>query len=219
MNYYDLLQVSKEASHDEIANSFRRLIKQYHPDRFSTQEEKSEAEKKFSEITAAFNVLKDPEKRRTYNHTLNDDTDVIGHEDTKGQALQYFKNGLYQLNTKEDVRMAEEFFRKAAHMDKDNARYLYYLGLAQSQLPTKKREAVANLEKASALDPFSAVYRAAIGKVYLDSGMKTRAVKYFEKALKLDDSCQEALDGLVRLGIKRAENKPSGFFSRLFGRK
>ena len=156
MNYYDLLQVSKDASQDEVASSFRRLIKQCHPDRFSTPEEKADAEKSFSEITAAFNVLKDPDKRLLYDRTLDDDNEVISHEDTKGQAMQYFKNGLYQMNTKEDVRMAEEFFRKAAYMDKDNARFLYYLGIAQSKIPSKRRDAVANLEKASALDPFSA---------------------------------------------------------------
>jgi len=219
VNYYDLLQVSKDASHDEIANSFRRLIKQYHPDRYSSPDEKEKAEKKFAEITSAFNVLKDEGKRAAYNRTLEDDSEISSHEDTKAQAMQFFKNGLYQMNTKEDIRMAEEFFRKAAHMDRDNARFLYYLGIAQSKLPGKKRTAVENLERASALDPFSAVYKASIGQVYLESGMKTRAIKYFEKALKLDGGCQEAIDGLAAMGIKRKEDAPKGLLSRLFGRK
>lgn len=219
MNYYDLLQVNKDASQDEVADAFRRLIKQYHPDRFSDPEEKRTAEKKFSEISSAFNVLKDPDKRKGYDQSLGDTSTRISHEDTKAQAQQFFKNGLHQLNNKQDYRMAEEFFKKAAHLDKDNAKYLFYLGTCQAQDPRKRRDAVQNLERAISLDPFPAIYRARVGTIYAKAGMRTRAIKFFEKALKLDESCDEALEGLEQLGVKvKSTEKPRGFLGKLFGK-
>ncbi|RLE17096.1 MAG: hypothetical protein DRJ14_07360 [Acidobacteria bacterium] len=220
MNYYELLQVNKNASQDEIASAFRKLIKQHHPDRYSDPEEKAEAEKLFQKITAAFNVLKDPEKRTIYDRGLASDNENVKQTDTKEQANQFFKNGLHQLNNLSNAKVAEEFFKKAVYLDKDNAKYLFYLATVMGSDPRKRRKAVEHLEKAITLDPFSAEYRARIGTIYLNGGMKTRAVKYFQKALKLDDTCQEAIDGLASLGIVVSNDEGrKGFFSKLFSRK
>lgn len=220
MNYYDLLQVNKNASQDEISSAFRALIKLHHPDRYSDPEEKAEAEELFQKITAAFNVLKDPDKRSAYDQSLDSDKETVQQTDTKEQAKQFFKNGLHQLNNVTNSKMAEEFFKKAVYLDKDNAKYLFYLATVIGDDPRKRRKAVEYLEKAVALDPFSADYRARIGTIYLKGGMKTRAVKYFQKALKMDGSCQEAVDGLTSLGIVGSKDDGrNGFFAKLFSRK
>ncbi len=220
MNYYDLLQVNKNASQDEISSAFRRLIKLHHPDRYGDPDEKAEAEKRFQEITAAFNILKDPEKRAAYDQGLATDSGIVKQTDAKEQARHFFKNGLNQLNNFSEYRMAEEFFKKAVYLDKDNPKYLFYLATVMGKDPRKRRKAVEYLEKAITLDPFSADYRARIGTLYLESGMHTRAHKYFQKALKLDDSCQEAIDGLERLGVIVSKNNSGkGLLLKLFGRK
>ncbi|MES2613805.1 MAG: J domain-containing protein [Bdellovibrionota bacterium] len=64
MKYYDLLGVNKNASTDEIKKSYRKLAMQYHPDR--NQGNKA-AEEKFKEISEAYAVLSDNEKRRQYD--------------------------------------------------------------------------------------------------------------------------------------------------------
>ena len=63
-DYYEILEVSKTASGDEIKKSFRRLAMQYHPDRNPGN---SEAEAKFKEINEAYEVLKDEQKRAAYD--------------------------------------------------------------------------------------------------------------------------------------------------------
>ena len=62
-DYYDILNVSKEASKEEIKKAYRKLALKYHPDRNKSPE----AESQFKEISEAYAVLSDAEKRRQYD--------------------------------------------------------------------------------------------------------------------------------------------------------
>ena len=66
-DYYAVLGVNKSATPEELKRAYRKLALEHHPDRNKTKE----AESKFKELSAAYEVLKDPEKRRTY--------DQVGH--------------------------------------------------------------------------------------------------------------------------------------------
>lgn len=63
-DYYEILEVSKNASGEEIKHAFRRLAMQYHPDRNPGDKV---AEAKFKEINEAYEVLKDEQKRAAYD--------------------------------------------------------------------------------------------------------------------------------------------------------
>jgi molecular chaperone DnaJ len=63
-SYYEILEVSKTASDDEIKKAYRKLAIKYHPDKNKGDKE---AEEKFKEATEAYEVLRDAEKRRMYD--------------------------------------------------------------------------------------------------------------------------------------------------------
>lgn len=63
LDYYEILGVSRDASDEDIKKAYRKLVFQYHPDR---NPNKQEAEAKIREINAAYEVIGDPESRKTY---------------------------------------------------------------------------------------------------------------------------------------------------------
>ncbi len=65
-DYYEILGVPRNASQEEIKRAYRRLAMEYHPDRHPPEKRKW-AEEKFKEISEAYEVLSDPEKRRQYD--------------------------------------------------------------------------------------------------------------------------------------------------------
>ncbi len=68
-DFYEILGVSRNASDDEIKKNYRKLAMKYHPDRNKGDQS---AEIKFKEATAAYEALKDPEKRSAYDQYGHD---------------------------------------------------------------------------------------------------------------------------------------------------
>jgi molecular chaperone DnaJ len=64
VDYYRVLGVSREASDDDIKKAYRKLVFEHHPDR---NPEKADADARIREINVAYEIVGDPEKRRSYD--------------------------------------------------------------------------------------------------------------------------------------------------------
>lgn len=100
-DHYEVLGVSKSASEEEIKKAYRKLAGKYHPDRNPGDKD---AEAKFKEASAAFEVLSNPEKRQKY--------DTYGHAGEHFPGGGGFPGGFQGGGGQQvDPEMAEELFR------------------------------------------------------------------------------------------------------------
>jgi molecular chaperone DnaJ len=87
-DYYEVLGVSKEAGEKDIKSAYRKLAMKYHPDK----SDEPDAEDRFKEISEAYAVLSDPDKRQQY--------DQFGHA---GINSQYSQEDLFRGVNFEDI--------------------------------------------------------------------------------------------------------------------
>lgn len=124
--YYDILEVSKDASSNEIKKSYKKLVKKYHPDVFKG--DKSVADEKIKELNEAYETLSNLELRKSYDDVLfapaNTNID--------------FSNS-YQTNRTSDLSPDEKY--------EDLYRYDYYkkyttnyYGVSRDDLKAKKSD-------------------------------------------------------------------------------
>lgn len=87
-DYYEVLGIDKGATDKEIKKAYRKLAKQYHPD-VVEEDKKDEASEKFKEISEAYAVLSDEDKRRRY--------DQYGHAGMDGYSTEdIFRNANFE---------------------------------------------------------------------------------------------------------------------------
>ncbi len=81
-DYYDILGLGKDASADEVKRAYRKAALKYHPDNYKG--DKEEGETLFKEVSEAYEVLSDSDKRQRY--------DRFGHEGLRGAGMHDFSN-------------------------------------------------------------------------------------------------------------------------------
>ncbi len=96
-DYYDTLNIGRDANEDEIKKAYRKLAMKYHPDRNPGDKE---AEEQFKEAAEAYEVLRDSEKRQIY--------DQFGHEGLKGTGFSGFSGFSDIFSSFSDI--FEDFF-------------------------------------------------------------------------------------------------------------
>lgn len=102
-DYYEVLGVSRQADEGAIKKAYRKLAKKYHPD---TNGGNAQAEQKFKEVTEAYTVLSDPEKKKMY--------DRFGHAAFDGSGPQ---NGTYYDNAGNSGTGYHEYHFEGGNMD------------------------------------------------------------------------------------------------------
>ncbi len=90
-NYYDILEINKNASPEILEKAYKTLIKKYHPD-LQKDNLKIQYEEKIKKINEAYEILSNPEKRKNYNLQLENS------EISKKEYENLIKENIYLKN-------------------------------------------------------------------------------------------------------------------------
>ena len=201
-NYYDLLGIAKSATTSDVRKAYATLARERHPDRFPDPAAKQSAQQTFQEITAAFNTLSNDRSRAEYDQSLEAPPrppvpeEIARDAFDRGQKLYEAKNF---FDAVELLRIA------VAHVPQE-ARYHAALGRALARNPHWVREGIQSLEKAVQLAPRQAGYHAELAELLAGQGLRIRARKAAEAALRLDPQQAIALKVMDAVG----EEAPPG---------
>lgn len=98
-NYYEILEVNKNASPEIIEKAYKTLVKKYHPD-LQQDENKNKYEEKIKKINEAYDILSDSEKRKKYDLNLKNTEISINDYNSLYQENINLKNNLNILKEK-----------------------------------------------------------------------------------------------------------------------
>lgn len=218
-NYYAVLGVPQGASDEEIRRRFRSLVRERHPDRFP-EGEKREAEAAFQELTEAFNILTNPERRRSHDAELNAPggrhvgatgagNSASPQADDRSQRVRAFLARGVQAYKEGQLAAAAESFERAAEIDPKSPQAWYNLALTCSRQKSRLRRGVEAIEQACELEPMKVSYRKLAGRLCAQAGRTSRAEKHYKEALTWGESDPEIERELERL---RSGSKKKGLF-------
>jgi curved DNA-binding protein CbpA len=198
-DHYELLGVSPSASAAEVRKAYARLAREKHPDRFTDPAEKERAQRAFQDITHAFNTLVNPERRAEYDQERERGPQPTTPEEIAADA---FDRGQAALGAGQ-VEQAITLLQTAVHNAPGRHDYHVALGRALGRAPAHAREAVQVLEKVTQLDPRNATAFAELAVVLARQGLRLRAQKALEAALRIAPRDPKLARLAAELGLGR----------------
>jgi curved DNA-binding protein CbpA len=221
MTLYQILNLPKTASDEDIKKAYFQMARRFHPDRFDRQvvaEFKAQIHEVFDGITNAYRVLSNKDSRRVYDAKSGP---VAAQEDAQEiykKADIKFRQGK-TLHGQGRYDEAIAYLEEAVRMRRDKADYYLLLAMCESKLKAYVKKSEEDFLKAIQLEPWNPEGYFGLGMLYKNEGLSTKAIKQFEKALSVDADHPSAREALVDLtgGPKKG---PAGLFKLdLFGSK
>ena len=186
MNPFNVLEISPDASPEDIKAAYHRLAKRWHPDRFMGAE-KAEAEARFRELAEAFSALKDPARRA-----------LLQQQRSKGQAAPAPEQELAQERTPEDwasmartafddgkVDQARALIHYAIRLDGSRPQYHALLASILEQEGGDLRAVVKALETAVRLAPRDVESHIRLAQHFQTLGLAARAQGHLQLAREI----------------------------------
>lgn len=200
VNYYAVLDVPRSATDEEIRRRFRELARQKHPDRFPPAA-KAEAEAAFQQITMAYNILTNAERRAAHDFDLNNK--VVSETDPKAIAAAYFQKGAEAYRERRwDAALSN--FEMAMRHDPENSKLLHHFAMVAVRAPQKLRQAVEAMDKAVRMEPRNSDFLRDAGTVFRQAGLWARAEKCYREAMIWNPDSPDLKRGLEDARAHRA---------------
>ena len=224
-NHYEVLNAPPNASAADLKNAYYDLARSYHPDLFRSASASllARIESAFARITQAYDTLRDPGLRASYDSKLDSQARAakLAQSAPKGvsedsfagprdeqtneatltpqqRAEMQFKEGFAALELGQR-NVALGLLGSAARTFKDEPRYRAYFGRCLAMHESTRRLAEAELQAALRLDPNNPEYRMMLAELYRDLGFIVRARSEAERAVAADQNNRKARELLKSL--------------------
>jgi curved DNA-binding protein CbpA len=219
-SHFEILGVSETASEAEIKQAYFQKVKKSHPDQFRDPgfaDIADRIEAVFLRVQGAYEVLSDPQSRQSYEAVLKRRRAAENPPARPAEAAAPSPAGATEglIDTAENAWMAEEAIHRAERLIAEPSKVWGAIQLLQAVIPRiygrKQRERarvllakayIKNpnwvrrgeelLQKVIQEDPQNAEAHYALGLLYKESGMSSRAVNMFKKALELRPEHKQA---------------------------
>ena len=214
-DYYEVLDVPKVATGDEIKDAYHKLARQYHPDRFHQDDTGLRAEigSAFARIAQAYETLSDSGQRATYDKKRMPPGSAPAKTEQKkepgapakkedSRAKTSFRLGMDALEQNK-FDEAARLLGEAAILEPREGRYRAQYGRALTFLPNSRRVAESELQAAVAMEPNNSAFRVMLAELYQRVGLRRRAETELTRALADEPNNQAARALLSKLRSKQ----------------
>jgi len=210
-DFYSILGVPRNATSEQIRARFLQVTREKHPDRFSGAA-KMRAEEDFQNLTQAFNVLTNPDRRREHDVDLARPTSGQAGGTRDDLLKAYMQRGVKAYKEKKFIEAADNF-KRATVTDPNSAKAWHHLALACSQEKRWLRQAVQAVTMACDLEPMKASYHKLGGKLHARAGDKEKALEAFRQALQWGGD-----DAEIEQAIAELEGRKKSLLGGIFGK-
>lgn len=219
MDHWEVLGLQRGATEKEVEAAFHEKANLYHPDNYhhiQDREFQDHLSHVFLRLKEAHDTLSQEEHAQGYDQLAEKEGEYD--QQNKAWSAPPQKESVQDAEADEphshrSLDDGKALFAKAkrAHVERDfwttiqlcqqaieiiadDPEIYHLLAMAQKENPKWRKDAEKNLQIAIKLDPWKPDYVVALGKLYQDGGLRTRAAKMFEKARTLDPSLEISED-------------------------